>query len=191
MKTLIISLLFATNAYAQNFMRYEDVEAGLVRGFQLQSDCERDGKECFNADLEKLDEQRVVYDDVNDINKPRYAAAKNITPCETWQSCNEVLKTLCQSDELSLFRYLEESKTYEAYCTKVVGYDKKKQPRLAEDNQKKQAKQIKAQEREAKRAARASGEARMAQLAGRSDLTAAEAREVALWLLKREVNKDE
>jgi hypothetical protein len=171
-------------------MRYDDFKEGLSRGFQLQADCERGGFECFNADLSKLDEQSVVYDDVNDINKPKYDAAKNITPCADWRECGELVTSLCAANELGFFRYLEESKSYEAYCTSIVGYEQKKQPKLAENTQKKQAKQAKAQEREARRAARASGEARMARLAGQSDLTAAESREVALWLLKRELNNE-
>lgn len=195
MKTILLIyvagiLTWSTFAKAQNFMRYEDFKDGSTRGFQLLKDCESGGFECFNADLEKIDEQSVVFNDVDDLNKPRYSRATDVTPCETWQACAEITKTLCKLDELSLFRFLEESKTYEAYCTKVVGYDKKKQPRLSEDNQKKQAKQTKATEREARRAARASGEARMARLAGQADLSAAEARELALWLLKRELGSE-
>ena len=184
---LTIALLLATTANAQNFMRYADFKDGLTRGFQLQADCERGGFECFNADLDKLDEQSVVFDDVDDITKPKYAAASNITPCAAWRECGELVTSLCAANELGFFRYLEETKTYEAYCTSIVGYEQKKQPKLAENTQKKQAKQTKATEREARRAARASGEARMARLAGQSDLTAAESREVALWLLRRQL----
>jgi len=191
MKTLLtIALLLTTNAYAQNFMRYDDLRDGLSRGFQLQADCERGGFECFNADLNKIDEQSVVYDDVDDLNKPKYSAPSDITPCADPLACNVLIQSLCQSPKLPFYRQVQGQQTFEAYCVRIVSYEQKKQPKLAEDTQKKQAKQAKAQEREARRAARASGETRMARLAGQADLSAQEAREVAMWLLKRELNNE-
>jgi hypothetical protein len=186
MKTLLI-LLFPITIQAQNFMRYDDFKDGLTRGFQLQADCEHGGFECFNADLDKLDEQSVVFDDVDDTTKPRYSTATDITPCDTWQACAKITETLCKQNELALFRYLEETKSYEAYCTKVVGYDQKKKPRITENSEKKQAKQIKRAEREAKRQARATDQARMVELSRQQNLSASEAREVTLWLLKQAV----
>lgn len=192
MKTIIFFFLFVpTMSEAQNFMRFDDFAQGLTRGFQLQADCERGGFKCFNADLEKLDEQTVELVDVDDLTKPIYSSPTNITPCEDQQACGQLLPGLCGQGALPFFRFKEESKTYEAYCTTVIGYEQKKEPRLTEDNQKKQAKQLRRQEREARRTARQTVEARMARLARQSDLTAAESREVTLWLLRQELRSEE
>lgn len=160
MKTLItVALLLTTNANAQNFMRYDDLRDGLNRGFQLQSECERGGFECFSSDLAKVDEQSVVYDDVDDPNKPLYSSPTDITPCATPLACNIVIQTLCESPKLPFYRNILGQETFEAYCVTITGYEQKQKPRLADDAVKIAAKQVKAQQAIQKRIRQESVEA--------------------------------
>lgn len=141
MRTLILIyitaiLTWSTFAKAQNFMRYEDVEAGLVRGFQLESDCTKENKLCFNADsTPDLDTKSSRPIQVDDLDKPIYSAASNITVCQGHNECYALLPTLCTSPALPFYR-MTSMTAFEAYCATITGYEQKQVYELFVDSNK-------------------------------------------------------
>lgn len=144
---LMIALLFAIfctfvaqTAKAENWVRASDAEAGSKAGFELKSSCEAGGHACLKADGLDLDALKVVDAQVDDLSKPLYGAASNVQACFPEESCQALIAQpgFCEAPDQPFYRVAGGG--YEAYCSALLGYEKKTEKQLAEDPAKLQAK---------------------------------------------------
>jgi hypothetical protein len=168
MKYLILFLSF--NVFAMTNYVPEDKSIGA---FSNKETCEKiSNKECypFNVQTDNPEIMLVKEIEVNDYSRPIYATKTDVTPCKIYKdyidpTTEEVQKddcrllvaydekepTLC-TDKTYYPLYAEKEKdVYEAYCTKLLGYEQKIEKRLLEDATLKAAKdaekaQLEAQE---------------------------------------------
>jgi hypothetical protein len=145
----------------------------------------------------------------DDHSKPLYEAASNVKACDSDALCSlmimrgnctipegestAVCTPYCDSSHQAYYRVANDA--FEAYCTRVVGYQQKTVKRLEEDSVKKLAyeaqKLADSQARNQKRNRAITLRARLKELASQDDLTAGEIKEALLKLLKLKSAQDE
>lgn len=141
MKALIIFLIsFNSHAY---FMTKEDFlscqQGGNSHVFHVHK------KTCKGECVEIPDANCPIFDLEDELvnGDPVYSAKENVTECETEEACEQLRSSLCSDLSEYQFFYAENLvlSGFEAYCTKITGYEKVRSERkiLKENAQKKAA----------------------------------------------------
>lgn len=125
-------LLFPILAFAENFVSPRIVESQAPQAYQMKSECERvEESDCVDIANNPVKVYEVFLNSEDDQSKPIYEAASNVQPCQSPEACFMLLPGLCAQTHMALFRPVDESNTsFEAYCTKVSGYEKKNVKRI-------------------------------------------------------------
>lgn len=76
--TIFILLQGCSLAFADNWMRVDDIKSNSPAGYQLESDCEQNNKyECLNVDLSTLDTVSAVETVEDDPDRPLFDQSGN------------------------------------------------------------------------------------------------------------------
>lgn len=184
---LIFSLVIFGQAQADNWMRPQELAQGLSRGFELKETCELGGNVCQQVDGLDLEALKIEILKSDDLSKPLYEAKTNLTQCETREACDEAraVEGYCPQTHFSVTNETG-SGGWEAYCTRLVGYEKQQKPVIADDQEKKTARQAEMQARSKAAAAKAARREALSKAKIDGSLSQAEVREI-LKLLKDEI----
>jgi hypothetical protein len=148
MKTIFV-LLLSLNAHAANWVNVEGYRSGSLAAYSEEKNCP---KPCVNlGDDGPFEIYAVTESLVDDETKPIFEESQ-VTQCESEESCEALVKTLCAQDEQGHIR--ANAEVFEAYCNKRVGFEKKSVYALEIDQAKKAAQETKLAEENAKKAAR-------------------------------------
>jgi hypothetical protein len=167
MKLLIliftVNLLQAKPFFSKSQIDCAKTENCMLTNYMRLDECEKEqGKKCYSASECSPFICTIQDVQVDDYSKPNYAAKTDVTPCRIYKdyidpTTEEVQKddcrllvaydekepTLC-TDKTYYPLYAEKEKdVYEAYCTKLLGYEQKIEKRLLEDATLKAAKELK------------------------------------------------
>jgi hypothetical protein len=128
MKYLFL-LLISFSTLAGNFVSPQIVDAVKPQAYELEAECERIEQEhCVDIANNPVKIYESYVNQEDDLLKPIYEAASNVTPCASTIACSELLPNLCGPEYMAVYRALEVG--FEAYCTKLLGYEQKNVKRI-------------------------------------------------------------
>jgi hypothetical protein len=163
MKTLLTLLAFlaASNAWpCVNLLPESEIIANVAgQGKIRPKSCLESPNEpcvCFDG----IDWETAVYGDVevDDESRPIHSKT-SVEACDADGPCSVLVAAkVCEEGAKAVYRHTE-SGGFEAYCTKVVGFEKKLVKKLKEDATKKAAKDARLAQKAAEEAAAAQAEA--------------------------------
>jgi hypothetical protein len=163
----IVSLLNAKPFFSKTQIDCAKTEGCMLKNYMRLAECEKEEKEkCY--DIEKCSPFVCTIQDVevDDPEKPIYATKENATSCKIYEVYSEegkephtddcrylirsenlgteetpnIVYPLCTKPDFYAL-YVDKDGTFEAYCTKLLGYGKKIEKRLLEDADLKAAKE--------------------------------------------------
>lgn len=126
---LILLLLLSLNSFAANFVSPRIVDGVLPQAYELQKECERvEQVDCVDIANNPVKIYETYLNPEDDLTKPVYAAASNVTPCASEQACLDLFATLCVEPLEPYYQVIEGG--FQAYCTRIVGYEPKDVTRI-------------------------------------------------------------
>lgn len=129
MKILLLLSFLSFTTFAGNFVSPQIVDAVKPQAYELEAECERVEQEhCVDIANNPVKIYESYINPEDDLNKPIYEAPSNVTPCASAIACSDLLPNLCASTHMAVYKALENG--FEAYCTKISGYQKKDVKRI-------------------------------------------------------------
>lgn len=129
MKILLLLSFLSFSAFSENFVSPRIVDAVLPQAYQMEQECKRVEQEhCVDIANNPVKIYESYINPEDDLNKPIYEAPSNVTACASIIACSELLPNLCALDYMAIYKAVEVG--FEAYCTKVSGYEQKDVKRI-------------------------------------------------------------
>lgn len=126
---LFLTLFISVSTLAQNFVSPRIVDAVLPQAYQLKAECEsREAEFCVDLGNNPVKVFESYLNPEDDLSKSLYEAASNVTACASHEACSALLASLCLPTHEALYRVIEGG--FEAYCTRLVGYEQKDVKRI-------------------------------------------------------------
>ena len=141
MKILIPIIMISSVAFGFDYyMSKADIDAVRTKqgvattSYAYQADCEKaEGEACYKINGKNLQYHAVSDFEVDDLDKPLWSPKEAVEQCYSQSDCRAKLEDKdCSSSGEGYQKFINQDYT-ELYCTKIVGYNKRIEKRLAED----------------------------------------------------------